>query len=85
MLAKHYEAALLNVNSVVMDAIANGNTPAGLRAREMCAETAKRKAEELRVQEGEDLERRGTIAGGLSVEAVTAHTQQGLQKSSGKC
>ena len=74
MLAKRYEAALLSVDGVVMEAIANGNTPAGLRARELCADAARRKSEELRAMEGEDGEKKGA-AGGLSVEAVTAHTQ----------
>ena len=71
-LAKHYEAALLTVDGIVCDAIANGNTPAGLRARELCSDAAKRKAEELKEIEGIDGEKK---LGGLSVEAVTAHTQ----------
>merc|ERR1712226_193566 len=73
MIAKRYEAALLNVDSIVLEAISNGNTPAGLKAREMCAEAAAKRAEELRAMEGEDPEKKA--AGGLSVEAVTAHTQ----------
>ena len=40
-IAKRYEAALLTVDGIVTEAIANGNTPGGLRAREMCAEAAK--------------------------------------------
>ncbi|XP_035827636.1 hydrocephalus-inducing protein [Aplysia californica] len=71
-LAKHYEAALLTVDGIVCDAIANGNTPAGLRARELCSEAAKRKAEELKEMEGFEGDKK---QGGLSVEAVTAHTQ----------
>ena len=87
-LAKRYEAALLTVDGVVMEAITNGNTPAGLRARELCAETAAKRAEELRVAEeeggaegttggggGGGGKKGGAAAGGLSVEAVTAHTQ----------
>lgn len=73
VLAKKYEAALLTVNGVVLEAISNGNTPAGLRARELCSEAAARRAEELRAMEGEDGEKKA--AGGLSVEALTAHTQ----------
>lgn len=71
-MAKFYEAALLTVDGVVCDAIANGNTPAGLRARELCSEAAKRKAEELKELEGLEGDKK---QGGLSVEAVTAHTQ----------
>ena len=55
-----------------MEAISNGNTPAGKRARELCSEAA-RKAEELKGLDGEEGEKK--LAGGLSVEAVTAHTQ----------
>nr|KAG5712964.1 hypothetical protein BaRGS_021758 [Batillaria attramentaria] len=70
-LARHYETAILTVDGVVLDAIANGNTSAGLRARQLCAEAARRKAEEMRLLEGEEEKK----AGGLSVEAVAAHTQ----------
>ena len=52
-IAKLYGAALLNVDAVVLEAIANGNTPAGLKARELCAEAAHRRAEEVRAQLGE--------------------------------
>ena len=84
-LARRYEAALLTVDGVVMEAITNGNTPAGLKARELCAEAAARRAEELRAaeEEGGTGPGEGTTTekpskktgGGLSVEAVTAHTQ----------
>ena len=88
-LAKRYQAALLTVDGVVMEAITNGNTPAGLRARELCAETAAKRAEELRAAEeegggptegttgggGVGGKKGGAAAGGLSVEAVAAHTQ----------
>ncbi len=82
-LAKTYEAALLTVDAVVMEAISNGNTPAGLRAREMCSEAARRKAEEMKALEGETevavaaaaAEGGKKAPGGLSVEALTAHTQ----------
>ncbi|XP_074644164.1 hydrocephalus-inducing protein homolog [Tubulanus polymorphus] len=72
ILAKRYEAALLSVDGIILEAIANGATPAGLRAREMCAE-ASRRAEEMKVLEGDEGDKRAP--GGLSVEALTAHTQ----------
>ena len=72
-LAKQYEAALLSLDGVILDAISNGNTPSGLKAREMCAEAAKKRMEMMMMMEGEDGEKKA--AGGLSVEAVTAHTQ----------
>ena len=71
-LAKHYNAALLTVDGIILEAISNGNTPAGLRAREMCAEAARRRAEEKAAEGGEEGGK--PVAGGLSVEAVTAHT-----------
>lgn len=74
-LAKHYEASLLTVDNIVLEAISNGNTPAGLKAREMCAEAAQRHAEETKALEGEEVVEAGKKAGGLSVEALTAHTQ----------
>ncbi|KAL3860158.1 hypothetical protein ACJMK2_010318 [Sinanodonta woodiana] len=73
LLAKKYEAALLTLDGIVLDALSNGNTPSGLRARELCAEAAHRRVEELKILEGEEGEKKG--AGGLSLEAVAAHTQ----------
>lgn len=74
-IAKRYEAALLSINSIVLEAISNGNTPAGLKARELCAEAA-RKAEELKAAEGEGADAAvQDKKGGLSMEAVAAHTQ----------
>ena len=72
-LAKQYEAALLSLDGVILDAISNGNTQSGLKAREMCAEAAKKRMEMMMMMEGDDGEKKA--AGGLSVEAVTAHTQ----------
>lgn len=72
-LAKQYQAALLTVDRVIIEAIANGNTPAGLRARERCAEAAKRAEEAVEAEEGglgSDAKKPG-----LSMEAVAAHTQ----------
>lgn len=73
-LARHYNAAMLTLDGVIMDAIASGNTSAGMRARQLCAEAAHRKAEEVRLQESEESEKKPA---GLSVEAVTVHTQGG--------
>ncbi|CAH1779299.1 unnamed protein product [Owenia fusiformis] len=73
MLAKRYEAALLSINSLVTEAISSGSTPAGLRARELCQEAARKKAEEMRLLESDEGDKK--VAGGLSVEAVAAHTQ----------
>ncbi|XP_025115052.1 hydrocephalus-inducing protein-like isoform X4 [Pomacea canaliculata] len=77
-LARHYNAAMLTLDGVIMDAIASGNTSAGMRARQLCAEAAHRKAEEVRLQESEESEKKPA---GLSVEAVTVHTQGGANPS----
>ena len=48
-----YGAALLNLDDVIIDAIVNGATPAGIRAREICAaEAARVNAEEQEKEEG---------------------------------
>lgn len=78
-LAKYYEAALLTVDSIILEAISSGNTPAGLRARELCSLAAKAQL----AREGEGSETHTAGAGGLSVEAVTAHSQ-GQAGGSGK-
>ncbi len=69
------------MDSVVLESISNGNTPAGLRARELCAQAAKAQL----MREGEGSEVAGGAmagAGGLSVEAVAAHAM-GLGAGSG--
>ncbi|CAL1528045.1 unnamed protein product [Lymnaea stagnalis] len=70
-LAKHYEASLLTLDGIVCDAIANGNTSAGLKARELCLDSARKKTDDMREAEGTDLDKKA----GLSIEQVTAHTQ----------
>ncbi|XP_063716545.1 hydrocephalus-inducing protein homolog isoform X4 [Symsagittifera roscoffensis] len=35
-MAKHYQGTVLDIDQVVLDAITAGNTPAGLKARELC-------------------------------------------------
>ena len=71
-LAKYYEAALLTVDSIVLEAISNGNTPSGLRARELCSQAAKAQL----IKDGEATADGQTTAGGLSVEAVAAHAKE---------
>lgn len=68
-LAKMYKTALLNVDAVVTEAIQQGTTTAGLRARELCTASAKA------VKDSEEGREPG-MAGTLSVEAVAAHTAQ---------
>ena len=74
MLARHFDAAILTLDGVVMDSIHNGNTEAGIRARQFCGEAARRNTEETKWTEVEGSEKK---VAGLSVEALTAHTQLG--------
>ena len=82
-LAKHYECALLTIDSVIIDAIASSTSPAAAKARQLCAETAAKSAEEARALEAAEQSRLQTIAGtqssvngqpGLSVEALAQHS-----------
>ena len=77
-LAKYYECALLTIDSIVIDAIANSTTSAAAKARQLCAEVAVKYAEELRALESIELGKLGTPgvgpAAGLSVEALAQHS-----------
>ena len=37
-LAEQYDATILNIEELIMDAISSGSTPAGIKARELCIE-----------------------------------------------
>ena len=59
-----------------MEAISNSNSPGGRKARQLCSETAHKLAEEQRALEGDgEVTEKKVTTGGLSVEAVAAHTQ----------
>lgn len=49
-LAKYYSAACLNIDSIVLEAISDGNNIPGIRARELCI----RAAIEQSMREGEE-------------------------------
>ncbi|KAG2469946.1 HYDIN protein, partial [Polypterus senegalus] len=87
-LAKHYGIPCLNIDGIVLEAVANGSTVAGLQARELCAkaaqEQAQKKAEEAATHAMDTLASQAQGAGFLSVEAVTKHTSEGSQASEGK-
>uniref|UniRef100_A0A7M4E0K5 HYDIN axonemal central pair apparatus protein n=1 Tax=Crocodylus porosus TaxID=8502 RepID=A0A7M4E0K5_CROPO len=78
-LAKHYSTACLSIDSVVMEAISDRSSSAGLRARELCIkatiEQAQREAEEA----GKQSKHQNTR---LSIEALAKHTSEGSQQSS---
>ncbi|XP_076808093.1 hydrocephalus-inducing protein homolog isoform X2 [Clavelina lepadiformis] len=107
-LAKNYGAARMTVDGIVLEAISNGNTQAGLLARQVLEDrrlahttssrqietkessqkaTSKQSRAGLKARElcaltarglrEEDAETGAAVAGGLSVEAVTAHAATG--------
>ena len=77
-LAKYYECALLTIDSIVIDAIANSTSSAAAKARQLCAETAAKYAEELRalesIEQGKLVGSGNGQAAGLSVEALAQHS-----------
>jgi hydrocephalus-inducing protein len=73
-LAKHYECALLNIDSIIIEAIANSSSAAAAKARELCAEQA---IEQNRLNALNPLVNNAAAnaqTSGLSVEAVTQHS-----------
>ncbi|XP_077166200.1 hydrocephalus-inducing protein homolog isoform X2 [Paroedura picta] len=83
-LAKYYSAACLSIDSVVIEAISDGSSSAGLRARELCIraaiEQAQKETDEVgQVADGQPVTSLGTR---LSTEALVKHTSDGSQQSS---
>nr|XP_033799169.1 hydrocephalus-inducing protein homolog isoform X3 [Geotrypetes seraphini] len=80
-LAKFYGVACLSIDSVVLEAISSGNTPAGFEARKLCMKAALEKSQRDIEESGFAIE--GTAGqlihapGGLSMEAVAKHTAEG--------
>lgn len=68
-LATRYGTARLSIDSIVLDAISDGGSKAGLRARELCKEAAR----QARAAET-DADNESTMGAGLSVEQLNAHT-----------
>ncbi|XP_037671838.1 hydrocephalus-inducing protein homolog isoform X3 [Choloepus didactylus] len=56
-LAKYYNAACLSIDSIVLEAISDGNNVPGIRARELCI----RAAIEQSMKEGEELAQEGAL------------------------
>uniref|UniRef100_A0A803TEP1 HYDIN axonemal central pair apparatus protein n=1 Tax=Anolis carolinensis TaxID=28377 RepID=A0A803TEP1_ANOCA len=75
-IAKHYNAACLSIDSVVMEAISDRSSSTGLRARELCLRAAIEQAQRENEEGGECLGSR------LSGEALPKHLSDGSQQSS---
>ncbi|XP_063801928.1 hydrocephalus-inducing protein homolog isoform X2 [Pseudophryne corroboree] len=84
LLAQHYNVACLSIDSVVLEAISDGNSHTGLRARQLCAKAALDQA--LRESEEAAGQAADAVSGqsGLSVEALAKHTADGGQGSEAK-
>ncbi|OCT82470.1 hypothetical protein XELAEV_18025000mg [Xenopus laevis] len=78
-LAQHYNIPCLSIDSVVLDAISDGNSPTGMRARQLCSKAAFDMV--LRQSEETGLQATEAISGqpGLSMEALAKHTAEGGQ------
>ncbi|XP_074864560.1 hydrocephalus-inducing protein homolog isoform X2 [Carettochelys insculpta] len=85
-LAKHYSAACLSIDSVVLEALSDRSSSTGLRARELCIraaiEQAHRESEEAAGQSSEGSGGQTALGTKLSVEALAKHTSEGSQQSS---
>ncbi|GAB1599203.1 hypothetical protein Ahia01_000197500, partial [Argonauta hians] len=53
-LANHYDIPVLNIDDMIIEAIAKGTTAADMRAREFCTEAAVRRREEQKPEEAEE-------------------------------
>ncbi len=75
-LAKYYECALLTIDSIITDAIANSSSAAATRVRQICGDTAAKHAEETRALEALEQAKAALInnQGGLSIEALAQHS-----------
>ncbi|XP_069073573.1 hydrocephalus-inducing protein homolog [Pleurodeles waltl] len=87
-LAKYYGAAYLSIDSVILEALKDGSSQAGLKARELCIraalEQAQREADEKASQAQETVTGQPVQTGALSIEAVAKHTAEGNQMSEPK-
>ncbi|XP_041964608.1 hydrocephalus-inducing protein homolog isoform X2 [Alosa sapidissima] len=82
-LARHYGAACLSLDAVLLEAMASGATPAAMQARELCARAAQehyqRKAEEMAQAAADTQSPTAQASGVLSVEAVAKHTGESME------
>ncbi|KAM4614098.1 hydrocephalus-inducing protein homolog [Discoglossus pictus] len=76
-LAKHYSIACLTIDSVVLEAISDGNSRPGQKARLLCAKAAVEHAQ--RVSDEADV-----VHPALSMEALAKHTAEGGQAAGTK-
>jgi len=73
-LASRYDIPVLNMDDIIMASFSTG-TLCGSQARDLCAEAARRLADDSRQAEDALLSQRGQPGGGLSTDALTVHSQ----------
>uniref|UniRef100_A0A8C3T1C3 HYDIN axonemal central pair apparatus protein n=1 Tax=Chelydra serpentina TaxID=8475 RepID=A0A8C3T1C3_CHESE len=84
-LAKHYSAACLSIDSVVLEALSDRSSSTGLRARELCIRAAREQAHRESEEAGQSSEGSAgqtALSTRLSAEALAKHTMEGSQPSS---
>ncbi|XP_048371298.1 hydrocephalus-inducing protein homolog [Sphaerodactylus townsendi] len=81
-LAKLYSAACLSIDSVVLEAISEGSSPAALRARELCIRAALEDSQRENNEAGADAPPATSLGARLSAEALVKRTPEGSQHSS---
>ncbi|XP_044289866.1 hydrocephalus-inducing protein homolog [Varanus komodoensis] len=81
-LAKHYSAACLSIDLVVLEAISDGSSSAGLRARELCIRAAIEQAQRETEEGGAEGQPALALGARLSAEALGKHASDGSQQSS---
>ncbi|XP_067327017.1 hydrocephalus-inducing protein homolog [Anolis sagrei] len=82
-MAKHYNAACLSIDAIVMEAISDRSSLAGLRARELCIRAAIEQAQRENEEGGGGEGQPGPSLGSrLSGEALAKHPSDGSQHSS---
>ncbi|XP_069822484.1 hydrocephalus-inducing protein homolog isoform X3 [Dendropsophus ebraccatus] len=76
-LAQRYNIACLSIDSVVLEAISDGSSGAGVRARQLCAKAALSQALRETEEASSKMVDAPSTQPGLSVEALARHTAEG--------
>ncbi|XP_044126636.1 hydrocephalus-inducing protein homolog [Bufo gargarizans] len=78
-LAQHYSAACLSIDAVVLEAISDGSSHAGQKARQLCAKAALNQVLREPEEAASQLVDSAGAQPALSVEALARHTAEGAQ------
>ncbi|XP_066439738.1 hydrocephalus-inducing protein homolog isoform X2 [Eleutherodactylus coqui] len=78
-LAQYYSAACLSIDAVILEAISDGTSQAGLKARQLCAKAALSQALRESDETASQMVDAPGAQPGLSMEALARHTSEGGQ------